>query len=142
MTSKNRVLFICTGNQARSQIAEALLRHRAGDQFEVQSAGARPEDIVHPLAVEVLAELGIDITGARPKHLEELLGRKFDFIITLCDNARDMCPVFPGQPVSEHWNLVDPAAAEGTREERLDAFRRARDEIIAKIDRFAESRAG
>ncbi len=139
---KISVLFICTGNQARSQMAEALLRHRAGDRFDMRSAGARPKDAVHPLAVEVLGELGIDISGAKPKHLEKFLNQEFDFIITLCDKARDMCPVFPGRPTSEHWNLVDPAAVEGTREERLDAFRRARDEIIERIVNFVELHAG
>ena len=142
MTSKVRVLFICTGNQARSQMAEALLRHRAGERFEVRSAGARPKGTVHPLAVEVLGELGIDISGAQPKHLEIFLDRELDFIITLCDKARDMCPVFPGRPTSEHWNLIDPAAVEGSHSERLEAFRRARDEIIDRIEKFVESHSG
>ncbi len=142
MKRKRSVLFICTGNQARSQMAEALVRHRAGGRFDVQSAGAKPKEAVHPLAVEVLGELGIDISGARPKHLEMFLGREFDFIITLCDKARDMCPVFPGRPTSEHWNLADPAAVEGPRGERLEAFRRTRDEIIRRIERFVESHAG
>lgn len=136
MSNKTRVLFICTGNQARSQIAEAVLRRRAGDRIDVQSAGARPKERVHPLTAEVLGELGIDITGARPKHLNEFLDKEFDFIITLCDNARDACPVFPGRPASDHWNLADPAAAEGPREERLEAFRRTRDELIRRIDSF------
>jgi arsenate reductase len=139
---KKRVLFVCTGNQARSQMAEALMRERAGEHFDVQSAGAAPKDIVHQLAVKALDEIGIDISGARPKHLEEFLSETFDFIITLCDNARDMCPVFPGQPASDHWNLTDPAAAEGSEEKQFAAFKAARDEIIARIDRFVEANTG
>ncbi|UCF04745.1 MAG: arsenate reductase ArsC [bacterium] len=140
MTAKKyKVLFLCTGNQARSQMAEALMRSQAEDRFDVHSAGSNPKTSVHPLAVEVLGEIGIDITGAVPKGMLEFIDERFDYVITLCDDARDTCPVFPGHPVSEHWNILDPAAAEGSKDDRLAAFRSARDVIAGRIDRFLES---
>jgi arsenate reductase len=139
---KYKVLFLCTGNQARSQMAEALMRLRADDRFDTYSAGSKPKTGVHPLAVDVLAEIGIDITGAVPKSMLEFIEKRFDYVITLCDDARDTCPVFPGHPVSEHWSLIDPAAAEGSKDERLTVFRSVRDEIAGRIDRFLENPPG
>lgn len=136
MECKLKVLFLCTGNQARSQIAEAILRFGGGERFDVRSAGSKPESAVHPLAVRVLAEIGIDIAGAVPKSMTDFAGERFDYVITLCDDARDACPAFPGHPASDHWNLPDPVAAEGSGQERLDAFRLVRDEIGMRIARF------
>ncbi|MGH3757584.1 ArsR family transcriptional regulator [Actinophytocola sp.] len=104
-----RVLFLCTGNSARSQIAEALLTHGAGDRVEVDSAGSHPKDL-HPNAVRVMREYGIDISGRRAKHLDEYAGRRFDQVITLCDKVREVCPEFPGGPEAIHWSIPDPAA--------------------------------
>ena len=136
MTTKRSVLFICTGNIARSQMAEALLRSRAGDRFEVRSAGSRPGSAVRPLVVEALRELGIDISNAVPKGFADVAGLRFDRVITLCDSARDECPIFPGHPVAEHWSIEDPSALAGTEDERLAGTRRIRDEISRRIDEF------
>lgn len=137
-TGKRNVLFICTGNVARSQMAEAILRARAGDRYEVRSAGSRPGAAVSRFAVAALREIGIEIPDARPKGFAELGGTRFDFVITLCDNARDECPFFPGHPVSEHWSLEDPSRFEGTDEERLAGYRRIREEISRSISAFLE----
>jgi arsenate reductase len=118
-----RVLFVCTGNSARSVMAEALLRQRGGADFEVHSAGTEPRGI-NPLTLRVLAETGIDASWARSKSVTEFLGQPFDYVITVCDQARQSCPVFPGVHESLHWGYEDPAAAEGTDEERLAVFRR------------------
>jgi arsenate reductase len=123
-----RVLILCTGNSARSQMAEGLLRHDAGDRFEVESAGTKPGQ-VRPEAIEVMRELGIDISGHRSKHVDEFAGRKFDTVLTVCDNARESCPVFPGGTVTMHRNFEDPAAAQGSEAERLAVFRRVRDQL-------------
>jgi arsenate reductase len=125
---KKRVLILCTGNSARSQMAEGLLRHDAGDRFEVESAGTRPSH-VRPEAIAVMGELGIDISGHRSKSVEEFAGRQFDYVLTVCDHARESCPVYPGHANRLHRAFEDPAAAEGTEEERLAAFRRVRDQI-------------
>ena len=125
---KKRVLFLCTHNSCRSQMAEGLLRHHGGKQFEVFSAGTSPSR-VHPMAVEVMEEQGIDLTGQRSKSIDEFLGQDFDLIVTTCDDARETCPVFPGQAEMLHWGLEDPAGAEGSREEKLKVFRRGRDEL-------------
>jgi arsenate reductase len=125
---KQRVLILCTGNSARSQMAEGLLRHDAGDRFDVASAGTRPGH-VRPEAVEVMQELGIDLSSHRSKHVEEFAGQRFDFVLTVCDNARESCPVFPGHGTRLHHAFDDPAALEGTDAERLAIFRRVRDEI-------------
>ncbi len=132
-----RVLFVCTGNSARSQIAEALLRRNGGAEFEVFSAGTEPRD-VHPLAVQVLAEAGIDWSGARSKSVTEFLGQPFDYVITVCDRARQVCPVFPGEHNSLHWGLEDPAAVEGSDAERLAAFRSTEQELGVRIRPFVE----
>ena len=125
---KKRVLILCTGNSARSQMAEGLLRHAAGDRFEVESAGTRPSR-VRPEAIAVLKELGIDISGHRSKHVDEFQGQSFDYVLTVCDNAKESCPVFPGHAKRIHNAFEDPAALQGTEEERLDRFRRVRNEI-------------
>jgi arsenate reductase len=124
---KERVLILCTGNSARSQMAEGLLRAMAGDRFDVESAGTHPSR-VNPLAVEAMKERGIDISGHRSKSLDEFTGERFDHVITVCDNAKESCPVWPGARTIHH-GFEDPAAAEGGEAERLAAFRRVRDEI-------------
>lgn len=130
-----RVLFLCTGNSARSQMAEALLRRHGGSGFEVASAGTSPRG-VHPLTVRALAEVGVDASGARSKSIAEFLGQEFDWVVTVCDRARDACPTFPGPGGREHWGLDDPADAGGTEEEQLALFRRVRDEIDMRVQEF------
>jgi arsenate reductase len=131
-----RVLFVCTGNSARSVMAEALLRHHGGDRFEVYSAGTIPKGI-NPLTLRVLADAGIDASGARSKSVEEFLGQSFDYVVTVCDQARQVCPVFPGVHESLHWGYEDPAEATGTEEERLAVFRRVFIQIGERIRQFA-----
>lgn len=127
-----RVLFLCTENSARSQMAEGFLRHWGGSAFEVYSAGTRPST-VHPLTVRVMQEVGIDITGHRSKSVDAFAGMTFDVVVTLCDIAREACPVFPVARRQLHWDIPDPRAVEGSEDERLAAFRRARDLIRARI---------
>jgi len=122
------VLILCTGNSARSQMAEGLLRSIAGDRFEVVSAGLRPS-VVRPEAIAVMGEIGIDISGHRSKSVDEFAGRNFDYVLTVCDSARDACPVFPGSTRRVHWSFEDPAQTAGADEVRLAAFRRIRDQI-------------
>ena len=131
-----RVLILCTGNSARSQMAEGLLRHEAGDRLEVFSAGTRPTT-VRPEAIAALAELGINISRHRSKSAEEFAGQPFDFVITVCDAANEACPVFPAGVQRLHWSFEDPAAVEGTYEERLAAFRRIRDQIHERLKTFS-----
>jgi len=133
---KERVLILCTGNSARSQMAEALLRREAGGQFEVESAGTKP-GIVRPEAISVMRELGVDISGHRSKHVNEFDGERFDYVITVCDNANESCPVFPGAVKRLHKSFEDPAAVNGSEEERLAAFRRVRDELREYLREFA-----
>ena len=130
-----RVIFLCTGNSARSQMAEALLRHDGGGRFEVVSAGVDPRG-VHPLAIAALARAGIDITGATSKSVGQFLGQRFDYVITLCDRARASCPVFPGGSETLHWGLDDPAEAEGTEAECLAVFDRVLREVSGRIHAF------
>jgi arsenate reductase (thioredoxin) len=130
-----QVLFLCTGNSARSQMAEGLLRHVAGDRFEVASAGVSPTQ-VRPEAIEAMREIGIDISNHSSKAVDEFVGREFDYVITVCDNANEQCPVFSGDTTRIHWSFDDPAAAEGDPAARLAVFRRVRDEIIDRITRF------
>ncbi len=130
-----RVLVLCTGNSARSQMAEGWLRRFGGSAFEVASAGTHPAERVNPLAVQVMAEAGVDISRQHPKHLEQFLKEPWDYVITVCDRANEECPFFPGGKTRLHWSFEDPAAAVGTEEERLRVFRRVRDAIR---DRFAE----
>ena len=133
--SKPRVLFLCTGNSARSQMAEGYLRHVAGERFDVASAGMAPT-AVNPLAIAAMREIGIDISRHRSKTAGSLLDESFRYVVTVCDNAGERCPVFPGAVTRFHWSLQDPAAATGTDAERLAVFRRIRDEIAARIDAF------
>ena len=133
-----RVLILCTGNSARSQMAEGLLRHDAGDACEVFSAGTKPTQ-VRPEAVAVMREAGIDISGQRSKSVDEFEGQDFDYVITVCDNAKQSCPLFPAKTRRIHWSIEDPAAVQGSEEERLAAFRRIRDELRLRLQRFAET---
>jgi arsenate reductase len=134
MPDRKRVLILCTGNSARSQMAEGLLRHDGGPAFEVSSAGTKPSQ-VRPEAIEAMKEVGIDISGHRSKSVDEFAGQEFDYVVTVCDNAKESCPVFPGKTERIHWSFEDPAAVEGDWETRLAAFRRIRDEIR---ERFRE----
>jgi arsenate reductase len=130
-----RVLVVCTGNSARSILAEALLRRHGGDDFEVFSAGTEPKDI-NPLTERVLDEAGIDHSWARSKSVSEYLGEKFDYVITVCDQARQVCPVFPGVHETLHWGYEDPAAVEGSDEEKLKAFRSTLTMMAGRIQAF------
>jgi arsenate reductase (thioredoxin) len=125
---KKKVLILCTGNSARSQMAEGLLRHDAGERFEVFSAGTSPSH-VRSEAITVMGELGIDISRHRSKSVDEFAGQHFDYVLTVCDNAKESCPIFPGKTVTIHHNFEDPATLRGSEEERLALFRRVRDEI-------------
>jgi arsenate reductase (thioredoxin) len=128
-----RVLFLCTHNSARSQMAEGLLRHLAGDRFEAHSAGTEAT-LVRPLAIRTMDEIGIDISGQESKTLQRYLSEPFDYVITVCDDANEACPFFPGARNRLHWSLEDPSRAEGSEEERLAVFRRVRDEIRKHIE--------
>jgi len=130
--AKTRVLILCTGNSARSQMAEGLLRARGGGRFEVHSAGSRPADRVHPGAVQAMAEIGLDISGQRPKPLRQFLGQKFDYVLTVCDSAAETCPFFPGRAERHHRDFTDPPAA--PPEHQAATFRRVRDELVAWLD--------
>lgn len=136
MSERKRVLILCTGNSARSQMAEGLLRKMAGDRFEVASAGVAPSH-VRPEAIAVMGEMGIDISDHRSKSLDEFLGKQFDYVITVCDNANQHCPVFPGKAERIHWSIADPAAVEGDEPTRLDSFRRVRDELRGRLETLA-----
>jgi arsenate reductase (thioredoxin) len=135
---KTRVLILCTGNSARSQMAEGLLRQMAGDRMEVHSAGTRPGHL-RPEAIAVLAELGIDIRGHWSKHVDEFAGQTFDYVLTVCDHARESCPVFPIETRRIHWSFEDPAAATGDEAQRLAGFRRIRDQISQRLREFVDS---
>jgi arsenate reductase len=130
-----RVLILCTGNSARSQMAEGLLRHEGGTRFEVFSAGTKPTQ-VRPEAIEVMRELGIDISNHRSKSVDEFSGQEFDYVITVCDNANESCPVFPGRTRRIHWGFEDPAAVKDDEATRMAVFRRVRDEIREKLAGF------
>ena len=137
MSDRKKLLFVCTGNSARSQMAEGLLRHIAGDRFEAFSAGTRPTDI-RPEAMRVMDEIGIDISGQYPKFVDKFIGQNFDYVVTVCDNANESCPLFPGRAERLHWSFQDPAAVQGSEIERLSAFRKIRDEIRARIGSFLQ----
>jgi arsenate reductase (thioredoxin) len=142
-SQRTSVLFLCTHNSSRSQMAEGLLRARGGGRYRVYSAGTHPR-AVHPLAVRAMAEIGIDIgaaSGQRAKSLDEIVGQSLDLAVTVCDDAAEACPFFPGARRQEHWSFPDPSAATGTEEERLAAFRQVRDAIAARIDAFLAERA-
>jgi arsenate reductase (thioredoxin) len=132
---KKRVLILCTGNSVRSQMAEGLLAHDAADRFQVESAGTKPGR-VKPEAIAVMKELGIDISDHRSKHVGEFQGQHFDYVLTVCDNAKESCPFFPGESKRFHKAFDDPAAYEGTEEERLSVFRRVRNELRDYLKTF------
>src|SRR5215212_1733682 len=132
--NKPRVLFLCTHNSARSQMAEGMLRNLAEGQFEVHSAGTEAT-LVRPLAIRAMEEIGIDISGQESKTLEVYLDQPFDYVITVCDEANEACPFFPGAKNRLHWSFEDPSRADGSEEERLAVFRRARDGIEERIER-------
>ena len=136
--NKLRVLILCTGNSARSQMAEGLLRHLGGTRYEVFSAGTKPAG-VNPLAIEAMLEVGIDISTQRSKSVAEFAGQEFAAVITVCDNAAEECPIFPGAPQRAHWSLPDPAAVSGTEQEKLGAFRKVREELERRIQAFVNS---
>jgi arsenate reductase len=138
MSDKLRVLFICTHNSARSQMAEGLLRHIAGDRFEVASAGTE-KSVVRPDAITVMAEVGVDISGSESKTLERYLDDRWDYVITVCDDANESCPVFPGAANRSHWSFRDPSKFQGTDEERLEFYRRIRNEIAARVRLFVNA---
>jgi arsenate reductase len=127
-----RVLILCTGNSARSQMAEGLLRHLAGDRFDVFSAGTRPS-VVNALAIQAMTERGVDISQHRSKHMAEYHPQSFDYVITVCDDAAEACPVFPGPAERIHWSFPDPAAVDGEDSARRQAFREARDAIEERL---------
>ena len=134
---KPLVLILCTGNSCRSHLAEGILRAAAGDLIEVASAGSKPAGYVHPKSIEVMKEIGIDISGHTSKHLEEFLNRSVDTVITVCGNADQACPMFPGQLNRFHWGFDDPAHATGTEEQVLHEFRRVRDQIRLVFQAYA-----
>ena len=138
--SKARVLFLCTHNSARSQMAEALLRATAGDRFEVASAGTEARG-VHPLAVRAMGELGVDIAGQTSKTLDRFLGERWEYVVTVCDSANESCPVFPQVATRLHWSFDDPSAVRGSEEERLAEFRRVRDAIARRIESWLTAQA-
>lgn len=142
MSSPNKptVLILCTGNSCRSHMAEGILRHAAGDILEVQSAGSKPAGYVHPKSLQVLKEIGIDITSHHSKHMNEFLNRNIETVITVCGNADQACPIFPGQVNRHHWGFDDPAHAVGTEEEVLAEFRRVRDEIRRVFEAYGAGR--
>ena len=133
--TKKRVLILCTANSARSQMAEGLLRHDRGDEFEIESAGTRATH-VRPEAIAVMQEIGIDISGHRSKVVDEFKDESFDYVLTVCDSARESCPVFPGHTNRIHKSFTDPAAVEGSEEDRREAFRRVRDEVRKYLKSF------
>jgi len=132
---KIQALILCTGNSARSQMAEGLLRHDGGDRFDVVSAGTHPTRL-RPEAVAAMQEVGIDISGHWSKAVDAFVGREFDYVITVCDSARESCPVFPAKTQRIHWSIEDPAAVEGGDLARLVAFRQARDDLRTRIQRW------
>ena len=136
--AKPRVLFLCTHNSARSQMAEAFLRALAGERFEVASAGTEATR-VHSFAIQAMDEVGIDLAGHTSKFLDTLLDKPWDYLITVCDSANDRCPVFPGRTTRIHWNFPDPSQATGSDEDRLETFRRVRDQIHARLRQWLEN---
>ena len=133
---KRKVLFLCTSNSARSQMAEAILNYRGGDRFVALSAGSEPTEEIHPLAVKVLSDAGYDMSGKSPKSLQKFIHEDFDFIITLCDRMKEICPVFPGQPILAHWGFPDPADFEGEELKKLQVFQKTMMGISQRISLF------
>jgi arsenate reductase (thioredoxin) len=138
MTGRKQVLFVCTGNRARSQMAEGLLRHLAGDRFEAYSAGTAPSGISE-LTIDAMREIGIDVSGQRSKSVDEFADQRFDYVITVCDSARESCPVFPGGQ-QLHWSIEDPSDAEARGVPLMDAFRLARADLRGRIEAFVAER--
>ena len=139
-TTKPLILILCTGNSCRSHLAEGLLRHVAGDILEVASAGSKPAGYVHPLGIKAMAEIGIDIAAHTSKHMNDFLVRDVETVITVCGNADQACPMYPGQLNRHHWPFDDPAHATGSEEEIMNVFRRVRDEIKAVFTAYADGR--
>jgi arsenate reductase (thioredoxin) len=139
-TTKHKVLILCTGNSCRSHLAEGFLRAAAGDILDVQSAGSKPAGYVHPLAIKVMQEVGIDISKHTSKHLSQFLDQKIETVITVCGNADQACPIFPGQVNRYHWAFYDPAKATGSEEEILKVFRQVRDEIKRVFEAYGSGR--
>ena len=135
--TKPTVLILCTGNSCRSHMGEGILHAVAGDRIDVQSAGSKPAGYVHPMAIRVMKEIGIDISGHRSKHLSEFLDKPVDTVITVCGKADQACPVFPGQVNRHHWPFDDPAKATGSEQEILECFRRVRDEMRRAFEAYA-----
>ena len=132
--SKRRILFLCTGNSARSQIAEALVTQKGHERFEAASAGSKPAPRVNPLAIETLRQVGIDWSGRAPKGIDAVADLPWDIVITVCDRAKEACPIFPGRPATAHWGMEDPAEVEGTDAEKRDAFSLTRQLLSRRID--------
>ena len=139
-TEKPTVLILCTGNSCRSHLAEGLLRAAAGDLFNVASAGSKPAGYVHPLAIAAMKEIGIDISAHTSKHMNEFLAGEVETVITVCGNADQACPIYPGQVNRHHWPFEDPAHATGTEEEKMEMFRRVRNEIRRTFTAYADGR--
>ena len=137
---KPTILILCTGNSCRSHLAEGILRLALGDQYNVASAGSKPAGYVHPLGIKAMAEIGIDISAHTSKHMDEFLNQNVETVITVCGNADQACPMFPGQLNRHHWGFDDPAHATGTEEEIMTVFRRVRDEIKRVFDAYAAGR--
>ena len=137
---KPRILILCTGNSCRSHLAEGILRQAAGNLLEVASAGSKPAGFVHPLAIRAMQEIGIDISEHTSKSMNDFLGSQIETVITVCGNADQACPVFPGQVNRHHWPFDDPAHATGTEEEQMEVFRRVRDEIKKVFEAYADGR--
>ena len=134
------ILILCTGNSCRSHLAEGILRNALGESFRVESAGSKPAGYVHPLAIKVMNEIGIDISAHHSKHLDAFLDDRVETVITVCGNADQVCPVFPGQVNRHHWGFDDPAHATGSEEEQLAVFRRVREEIRRVFEAYAAGR--
>ena len=137
---KPTILILCTGNSCRSHLAEGILRAAAGDILNVQSAGSKPAEHVHPLAIQVMKEIGIDISVHRSKHMNDFLQQPIETVVTVCGNADQACPMFPGQVNRHHWGFYNPAHATGTDEEKLAMFRKVRDEIKMVFEAYADGR--
>jgi arsenate reductase (thioredoxin) len=137
---KPTILVLCTGNSCRSHLGEGLLRAAAGDLFNVVSAGSKPAGYVHPLAIVAMKEIGIDISGHTSKHMNEFIAQDIETVITVCGNADQACPIFPGQLNRHHWPFFDPAHATGTDEEKLEVFRQVRNEIRRVFTAYADGR--
>ena len=137
---KPTILILCTGNSCRSHLAEGILRAAAGDTLNVQSAGSKPAGYVHPLAIHVMKEIGIDISAHHSKHMNDFLQQQVETVVTVCGNADQACPMFPGQMNRHHWGFDDPTYATGTDEEKLAVFRRVRDQIKMVFEAYADGR--